>query len=70
MCTMALNAKLENDGGTERQTEQSFWMPKLRKMMTQNAWMGMKDGSERQTKRKNVVVAANVKYNSGSERQN
>ena len=52
MCIMALNAKLENDGGTERQIEQWFWMPKLRKMMTQNERMGMKNGSERQTKEK------------------
>ena len=44
ICTMALNAEM-NDGSKHL---------KIRKMLTSNAWMGMKNGSERQTKEKKM----------------
>ena len=50
ICTMALNAKLKKDGSIEclDEYEKLLWTPKLRKMVAQNAWMGMKKGSEHQ----------------------
>ena len=54
---VALNAKMKMNDGSERQTESTalnvklkkwLWTPKLRKMVTQNIWRGMKNNSEGQ----------------------
>ena len=55
-CATALNAKLKKDDGIECLNEYEKWLRKLklRKMVTQNIGMGMKNDSERQGWRKNA----------------
>ena len=50
---MALNAKTENDDGSERKTEQAMEAQnaKLRMMVALNAETENKDGSEHQTEK-------------------
>ena len=50
---MALNAKTENDDGSERQTRQAMMAlnAKLRMMVALNAETENKDGSEHQTEK-------------------
>ena len=54
--TTTLNAKLKKDDDIECLNEYEKWLrkPKLRKMVTQNIGMGMKNDSERQGWRKNA----------------